>query len=53
MTEKWDGKKCSVCEKVYSIFQSGWTYHSFDNLITCSDICKKTQRNKKHGIQDG
>ena len=47
MTEEWDGKKCSVCKKVYSIFQSGWTYHSFDNLITCSDICKKTHREKK------
>ena len=47
MSENWDGKKCNVCEKVYSIFQSGWTYHKFDNLITCSDDCKKEYRDKR------
>ena len=24
--------------------QNGWTYHSFDNRITCSDTCKDKHR---------
>jgi hypothetical protein len=47
MAEEWNGKKCSVCEKVYSIFQSGWTYFSFDGTMTCSDDCKIIHRKKK------
>jgi len=45
MSEEWNGtKQCQVCRKEYSKFQNGWTYHSFDNEITCSDACKKTFR---------
>ena len=37
---------CIICDKKYSLFQSGWTYFSFDNTLTCSDDCKKIHRDK-------
>ena len=37
---------CIICDKKYSLFQSGWTYFSFDGTTTCSDDCKKIHRNK-------
>ena len=37
---------CIICDKSYSLFQSGWTYFSFDGTTTCSDKCKKIHRYK-------
>jgi len=37
---------CIICDKKYSLFQSGWTYFSFDGTTTCSDDCKKNHRDK-------
>ena len=37
---------CIICDKPYSLFQSGWTYFSVDGVATCSDDCKKIHRDK-------
>ena len=38
---------CIICDKKYSLFQSGWTYFSFDGTATCSDDCKIIHRKKE------
>ena len=47
MADDFSNKVCVICDKKYSLFQSGLTYFSFDNTITCSDNCKKIHRDKK------
>ena len=46
MADEFNNTVCIICDKKYSLFQSGWTYFSFDDTTTCSDDCKKIHRDK-------
>ena len=46
MADEFSNTVCVICDKPYSLFQSGWIYFSFDGVATCSDDCKKIHRDK-------